>query len=768
MSNLYLYENQFDELLASNQNIKNWQIICPSPQRADLYRDILIRRGLASTCETITIAKFLSDHLELSESQTKLSKSELMVDLWTFWKSAVNDDYEKFHFSFELFTEVRSYDLSQNLIEELGQLETLEKECIAGLMRFHTYVENFNIVDEQKSYQLVSEQFRAEENIGYIFIGFDHLNANQIDMLKGMGNKAEVYVPISKEVFNQCDGKVFWPNWLETQQLKEEIEFENIDCEYISIPSGRSAEYFSELIRQDKQLISFSNSLDLSQVNSLLIPEKRFKTDFALFFSSVDQITSKIQEQLNLNGGVLSCDDIQKFLTKLSLLNFNEDNFIKLKTILSFKNEIKAYSEKATINEELRSSDLKLIKEVLGLNLPRTSVVNLTKDDTGTIGIRDNLLSLEDCENKYLYISKDDLGALTTAQRFSNDVLVIFSAFGPLQSKALDIASLRSLIRQFIQSGGKLILEEGLLHGNSIAESLFDGVNLNDYNLEVSKRLSFEKRAQQKASVGEKLSPSFIQTYIDCPKKWHLKYAQGVDLDVSSSAFIDRRYIGTINHSVIEAYVEKHESFSESILRELIKNTLNRFIVENSLLPERIDIESLRLAIESYCSSIIIKLLEIKKDKDVELIFERDISKVNEEYKGFIDLLIKKGNDFYVYDFKTSGGSIPNKTDIVDYRKIQLIAYYRAWSREHSLKGGGYLCLENLKDSFFIGDEVFFGEFHSKSKQIEEVDLDEFQDHMKEIIKEMGSVETWPARPMSNQTCTFCVANPVCAKGEMQ
>ena len=766
MLNLYLFENQFDELLASNEKIKKWQIVCPSPQRADLYRDILIRRGLASTCETITIAKFLSDHLVLDDSQKKLSKSELMVDLWTFWKSAVNDDYEKFHFSFELFTEVRSYDLSQNLIEELGELETLERECIAGLMRFHTYVENFNIVDEQKSYQLVSEQFKAEESLGYIFIGFDHLNANQIDMLKGIGNQAEVFVPINKDVFNQCEGKVFWPNWIETQQIKDEMDLENIECEYISIPSGRSAEYFSDLITSEKQLISFSSSLDLSQVNSVLIPHKRFKTDFALFFSSVDQITAKIQEQLILSSGVLSCEEIQKFLTKLSLLNFNQDNFIKLKTIFAFKKEIQAYSEKATINEELRNSDLKLIKEVLGLNLPRTSVVNLSKDDSGVIGIRDNLLSLEDCESKFLYISKDDLGALTAAQRFSNDVLVIFSAFGPLQSKALDIAALRSQIRAFVQNGGKLVLEEGLLHGNSIAESLFDGISLQSYNLETKGRLNFEFGAQQKASVGEKLSPSFIQTYIDCPKKWHLKYAQGVDLDVSSSAFIDRRYIGTINHSVIEAYVEKHEAFNDSILKELIKNTLNRFIVENSLLPEKIDIESLRLAIESYCSSIIIKLLEIQRDHDVELIFERDISKVNDEYKGYIDLLIKKGNDYYIYDFKTSGGSIPNKTDIVEYRKIQLVAYYRAWSKEHNLKGGGYLCLENLKDSFFIGEDIFFGEFHSKSKQIEEINLDEFQEHMKNIIHEMGSVETWPARPISNQTCTFCVANPVCAKGE--
>ncbi|MFG1503230.1 PD-(D/E)XK nuclease family protein [Halobacteriovorax sp. ZH5_bin.2] len=765
MLNLYLYKNHFDELFQENQNIANWQIICPSPQRSDLYRDYLIRKGHAKNTETITVAKFLSDHINLTDEQTKLSKSELMVDLWTFWKSAVNDDYEKFHFCFELFTEVRSFDLSGSLIEELSQLATLEKDCISGLMRFHTYLETFHIVDEQKSYQLVSESFRPQENVGYIFIGFDHLNANQIDMLKGMGKKANVFVPFEKSVFNQCDSKIFWPNWIELEQTKEVEDLEGISCDYISIPSGRSAEYLSDLISGEKQILSFSNGLDLTQVNSILLSQKRFKTDFALFFTSVDQLTSKVQEQLNLNKGHLRAEDLITFLDKLALSHMNEKGFMLFKTILAFKKEVISFSEKATVNENIYNADLKLLKEVLGLNLPRTSVVNISMTDTGTIGTRDNLLTFENADEQYLYISKDDLGALSSSQRFSNDVLVIFSAFGPLQSKNLDIVILRNQLRRFINSGGNLILEEGLTHGSSIAENLFEGVELSPGHMEGSKRKNFKTIYGQKAFIPEKLSPSFIQTYIDCPKKWHLKYAQGVDLDVSSSAFIDRRYIGTINHSVIESYLELHSHYDRGVLKELISNTFKRFIDEKSLLPEKIDIESLKLSVESYCSGIIYKLLEIKNEANVEFFFERDISKVNESYKGSIDLVIKDGSDYYIYDFKTSGGAVPSKTDINEFRKIQLLAYFEAWGVEHHLKGGGYLCLENLKDSIFIGEEKFFNEFHSRTNRIENYKKEEFNEFMSETMVSMREAESWPATPQSSSICTFCVANPICAKG---
>lgn len=765
MLNLYLYKNRFDELFEEHEDILKWQIVCPSPQRSDLYRDYLITQGFAKNSETITIAKFLSDHLELKEEQKKLSKSELMVDLWTFWKSAVNDDYEKFHFSFELFTEVRSFDLSGSLIDELGQLDTLEKDCVSGLMRFHKYLSTYDIVDEQRSYQLVTESFRPQDGVGYIFIGFDHLNANQIDMLKGLGEKAKVFIPFEKSVFNLCDNKVYWPNWVETELSKEVEELTTISSEYLSIPSGRCAEYLKDLISNDKQVISFSNNPDLTQINSILLPEKRFKTDFALFFGCVDQVISKVQEQLNLNKGVLEAVSLISFLDSLAMSHMNEKSFMLFKTILALKKEVIGFSEKASINENIYNSDLKLLKEVLGLNLPRTSVVNIAKDDSGSIGTRDNLLTSRESSGKYLFITKDDLGALSSSQRFSNDVLVIFSAFGPLQSKNLDILILRNQLCHFIKSGGSLILEEGLTHASSIAESLFDGIEIIPTHIDSIERRSFVTEYKQQAIIPEKFSPSFIQTYIDCPKKWHLKYAQRVDLDVSSSAFIDRRYIGTINHSVIESYLEKHETFSVSILKELIANTFNRFISEKSLLPERIDIESLKLSVESYSTGIISKLLEIKKMPGVELHFERDIANVNDEYKGSIDLLIKDGSDYYIYDFKTSAGAIPSKTDINTFRKIQLLAYFKAWSFQHEIKGGGYLCLENLRDSVFVGEDKFFPEYHSRTNRIDEYKKDDFDEFMSETMKTMREAQDWPASPQNSAICTFCVANPICAKG---
>ncbi len=83
-----------------------------------------------------------------------------------------------------------------------------------------------------------------------------------------------------------------------------------------------------------------------------------------------------------------------------------------------------------------------------------------------------------------------------------------------------------------------------------------------------------------------------------------------------------------------------------------------------------------------------------------------------------------------------------------------------------NVEGGGYICLENIDKSIFIGEETFFTSHISKRVQkVGDINFSEFKSYIDETIQKICDDKEFLPSPKSKSICNFCVAGPVCAKG---
>ena len=67
-----------------------------------------------------------------------------------------------------------------------------------------TYIDNLEVIDEQKSYSLIRD-FYEDSKIkaeSYLFFGFGHYNAIQLEMLQEISKENDVIIPLHENIFS--------------------------------------------------------------------------------------------------------------------------------------------------------------------------------------------------------------------------------------------------------------------------------------------------------------------------------------------------------------------------------------------------------------------------------------------------------------------------------------------------------------------------------------------------------------------------------------
>ena len=205
-------------------------IVAPSPQIADIIRRKLANRG--SNVDVLTISKFLKDELSIlvgqEVSQNYRGKSDLLLLLSTLWKKLglENPTYELFQRCFHLLTDLRSFSMSNDVLETA--LEHFDESIAFGTMRMHQILNQLDIYDEHRSYFQLSEvlrsgdipiDFKTERNI--VFLGFDFLSASQVDLLRSYSIRDNIVLPVFQRVYeNLSDWD--WLSWLDSEQVEKD------------------------------------------------------------------------------------------------------------------------------------------------------------------------------------------------------------------------------------------------------------------------------------------------------------------------------------------------------------------------------------------------------------------------------------------------------------------------------------------------------------------------------------------------------------------
>lgn len=775
---------------------QTWEVICPNPTVADSFRENLAQITLEVVVESTTIAKFLSDLFQRCFPEVKVSrKSELLKTLATIWKLKFEGkDPAYFHQSFELFTDLRSFTLDKGLMDVV--LEHYHPIVSESVKTFWLILENQGIVDEHQAYSdlyhycLDNPDVLSEGDLpGFIFSGFSHLSANQIEFMKLLGKFTEVIVPLPKPVVYEAMS-TDWVDWVKTQADSiEELPSENRikNLKVYSFTKGRSNSLIKELERSETfDLILPKKSLAFSEVLKAHTKNLYFKSPSEDLNSVLDILREELTHQFLLRKSEKSStDEIKDYLLAKvqgkKLASFKD--FMLYRVITTFLSEIESYTELSDSNNELGEFDFSVIWEVTQLNLPRNFYLPLLKEVKGHIlGLKD-LYQVGEQKNAIIVADSQHDLSLGGNVNYPPEVQEVLITLGPIRRQGLDFAFYIYHLRQILSYPNiKLALEEGMLeHDQAWVKILKDFeieniiISKTEENLPLRELIIPEN---SNYAPPEKLSASRMQTILDCPKKYYYSYIVGLGQEPDKEKKVDPRILGDVEHECVQEYLDEKSDWDDLFFKELLNQKIVKSFKEEFLL-DKLLYEEIYSEIYFYAKQTILEFLKLKKiDPEINFFFERKMDL--DEGTGSADVVIEStvlGR--LLFDLKRSGGSIPDKYKIQGMRSIQLWYYlYFLNAAEKPFSGFGYINLSDSSNSiiFTLDPEVghklsqvdFFKlEKFEKLKEDFSIYIENFYSKYLELKSLVQENKDYPLSPADSQACTFCPGASICSRGQL-
>ncbi len=803
MINILLFHNtkQLNSSLRHHcGGVENVKVITPNPALADIAR--VKFESSHQSIETITVSSFLKNELKQLVDPERLEnfkgKSELNLLLGALWKKFRPDSsYELFKRSFQMLTDFRSFSMNENVLETV--LEDYSEELAGAVFWFHKVMMEMDIIDEHRSYFLLSERLREGDlpplyktNQTYVFWGFDFLTASQVDLLNAMGIRENVIVPFYKYAYSKSSD-LDWIKWLskndaqiiDTEESKDEISEINVipfAKNYLSktLKSIQSNEIF-----KDKKINYVLGTKNLSSefISELPVKDISYKVSIDIFKEKLGLVRESLNGLLD-SGEVFHSDKAIELLRVLAQESLKNKDYRLYKLISLTVEQIISWVNLSEDNEVLGEFDLNIIFDSVGLNTPRNSLADSSE---GAVELK-TLKTIDKQENSdvnLLCVTSDYGPVKGSVVQYSENVEKYLASIGPIRRSELEFLQLKSKIQEFLnQTNTYVLVENGVLEhdlgwSSIIEEDLKREISINS-NIEVNRDFSLIRK-EGKDEL-KSISATRLQSFSDCPRKYFFNYLEKKSPRIELPGQLNFMQLGLIEHEVIENYLQEFKEFDEDKFIELVEKTFQKYQEQISFREDLL--EEYKLEIIALCTNVLKELITLNNMIGLELRCEVNLPN-NEELniQGSIDCLGKNSDTLVILDFKRGGGSIPSQIGLKAYKKIQLWFYLERMRKNNLYSANtkliwGYVNLSSLEDSLiFCSDEVLTARLKAESlkmfkklspfdEQMSEL-LDEYSEFETNLIQTLKTEEKFIPNPIDAATCGYCSLSNVCPRGEV-
>lgn len=756
--------------------------VTPSPAKADGLRTRLTGK---SSQDVITIAKFTStlvEHLWQDGEKPEVKRKAELLLIFGILKNKYLPDlgYEQFTQAYNLFSDLRSFTLNEDALTSV--LEEQPEEIKQAVQLFWKLLELTGYLDEHGAYQQIGERLRsADENEAlkktYVFWGFQHLNGQQVDLLKALAIRYNVVIPFPlalKEKLKKSD----WLSWLKdskTSELDLPVIENNPRASWIPVNSREIALHLKDFLKAGDQIILGVAKLSPLHIDIVPSKELSFKIPHQLVGAELKEVAR----------------DIKKFTgTTVELKQWFMDSLKKAPSLKHFR-AYQLYLEALVSISDMTESEiktdnffLKLLAEVVSLNQPRTSYVPVSPDAM-TMDLKD-MSSLEDVDRKrrvLLCVDErfEDIQGL--GQNYTESIQKALSALGPLKRNELELQFKHWEFKDlFSRADVTVFMGDGTLKHSLIWKRLFADIELvktEKARPGVDRVVKDHFRTLDKKGFAGSFSASKLQTFIDCPRKFYFSYVDKVFPNIILEKDFDPMTSGTIIHEIIEKFFK--ENLEEKDLKALTTRVMQIYIKEKKLeLPQDVYLQRELIFNHRALNGIqFIREIAEKTGEKIEWKIEESFS-LDGSFKmnGRIDCLGLGQKYLFLLDFKSTEFSASSNTDVVDYEAVQLWAY--AHASQGMIKDFdkktivlGYVVLDDpSKSNLLTEDEDFVKLLKPICKSLKFKDpfsqkLKEAQEKLTSLTLAIASETVYQARPRKANTCDFCELNKVCVKSEM-
>jgi CRISPR/Cas system-associated exonuclease Cas4 (RecB family) len=759
--------------------------VTPSPTKADGLRSRLSKN---SSQDVITIAKFTSNLVEAlwdKEDKPQVKRKSELLLIFGILKNKYLPDlgYEQFTQAYNLFSDLRSFTLNR---EALTSVIEEQPEIIQQAVNlFWQLLEVTGYLDEHGAYQQIAERLRSAEESEklmktYVFWGFQHLNGQQVDLLKALAIRYKVVIPfpyVLKDKLKKSD----WISWLKDSQVTEKIleikEFRP-QAKWIPINSREISLHLKSFLKSGDQVILGVSKLSPLHIDIVPSHELSFKIPHALLNSELKEVARDLKvftgSHVELNQWLFDQLKIAKSLKHFRVFQLYQE----------------ALGSITELTDETFQVDhffLKLLSDVVGLNQPRTSYVPVSAKKM-TMDLKD-MSSLEDADRKRRVIlcvdeRFDDIQGL--GQNYTETIQKALSSLGPLKRNELELLFKHWEFKDlFSHADVTVFMDEGTLKHSLIWKRLFADIELHKTSKELKQHERIIKdhfKTLDKKSFDSTYSASKLQTFIDCPRKFYFSYVEKVFPQILLEKDFDPMTSGTIIHEIIEKFFK--ENLNDGQLKALTSRVLQIYIKEKNLeLPREVYLQrELIFNHRAFNGIQFIRDIESKLGEKVEWKIE-EAFKLTEGFtmNGRIDCMGISQKYLFLLDFKSTEFSASSSSDVADLEAIQLWAYAhasRSMVKDFDKKNVviGYVVLDDAsKSNLLTSDEEFtkiikdskLCKIHKFKEEFSEK-LKEAQEKMLALSVAISTEKEFLAKPRKGSSCDFCELNKVCVKNEMQ
>lgn len=796
MINLILYKKQseFFEYFKDIKTVNGLVIITPSPVYADLARRI------SPNAETFTIQSFLqnefnkllsSDELE-DLKNLKLKKSKLLLFLGFLWKNVFpQKDIVSFRKAYRFLTDLRSFTLSLDVFE--NALENEEESLKEAVLVFQNFMQDRNIFDEHKGYYELSERLRSgklakeyQTERKLIFWGFDFFSPLQMDMLKSLSIRDEVYLGLYESVY-ESSYSVDWTGWLDENKTniiktsKEELKLTEVNV--LSFPKNGLGLSIKEIIKNktDKKRNYFLATKDFDFQKIQEIPENKLL--FRAQTNILETSLKRLKEDALLFVDEKVSSDFNEFITLKYSEAVSRQDFIEVKTIALIKETFGNWSELSNSSEVSRF-EVELLFDIIELDSPRNNLSPQVKESLVGEILPIKMLSKLDSNELNFICATSGYGSLLGKESFSDSLEKKLTAIGPIRRPGFIFNTLKAQVLEALSfKDSYLVIENGLEKEDLAWADIFSNIKINQINLEGGQ----EKRQNkiifpvlEKAQSLSRISATKIQTFLDCPRKYYLQYISKDRPLYQLDDEIGFNVLGTIEHAVIQKYLETFKEYIYESHLGVIQKIIKEELAKNKIELEPREYNSTVIEVRDYTKDAISLLLDIKKRFSISLEVEKDISSQEDGILrgGSIDLFGKNSGTILLFDFKRSATSIPNLSEIKRLEKIQILFYRRALINLGILDDSqkvawGYINLSEIGESLILTNDEelmtdlsslnIFKRIYLEKKVLEDIDL-QYQELESNTLRLIENETNFFPNPTQASVCSYCEISAVCPK----
>lgn len=768
--NLYQYINKFAH------SSKKTLVVTPSPNYSDMLRSNLV--GHNADFQVITIAKFIRDELKALFDDEILQnfkgKSELLMELSSVFKRMFPDEgYAFFEQSFTLLTDFRSFSLNSDVLESI--LDQYPSKMHKAVLGMHNVLESLGYFDEHKSYFTLSERLRAgdlpieyDENREIIFYGFDFLAPSQVDLLKSFSIRSDVFIPVYENVYSK-KSHLDWIEWLECDEVESIDKAQNVENLSIkSYPKNYLSKVLNEVVSQnesDLQVLLSTKKLSLESIVMTSVDSMSFKIPMEFMLEDVEAV----YQDLSLN---ISKYDFSEKIIEMSSLALMDENFKRYKVLSLFNDTYKEWSAIKADDDVYGEYHLKIFKEVVLLDLPRVSAIG--KNNNAKIKLVDfqNIESINKEVPLLFCFASDFSNFSSSVTPYLEGVEKYLSTIGPIRNSELEKQVLLAKVKNSLQHKNlQVFIEEGLIEEDVDIASLFhfEENDENKFNVENEKKTLYPEYNEVE-NFEFVPSATNLQTYIDCPRQFRLKYIEGLSSIISYPEKLNKLELGRIEHAIIEKFIKNNDRYDYDELMSMIYYEIKKEFGSKEI--SQTTLNEILVEVESLTSPIIQKLFSLIHTGKFKIDFE--ISLTDRDVRGSIDCVLHSDEEIFLSDFKRGEFSIPSKKDFENFEKIQIWFYLNHYANLNDTPMTfGYINLSQNEKS------LLFSTYDNTSLlaellEVKQYQVDEFKSVMKEyqqfessLITSIKEEKVFPARARKSQLCDFCSFNQYCEKVEV-